>query len=57
MNGKFCDLYNEHVKNKICKKYNNIPTETYSKVIHGNVKKERIKTLTRHIKIFSTTYN
>lgn len=57
MNGKFCDLYNEHVKNKICKKNNNIPTETYSKVIHGNVKKERIKILTRHIKIFSTTYN
>lgn len=56
MNGKFSDLYNEHVKNKICKK-NNIPTETYSKVIHGNVKKERIKILTRHIKIFSTTYN
>lgn len=25
MNGKFCDLYNEHVKNKICKKKKKSP--------------------------------
>lgn len=38
----FCDLYNEHVKNKICKNIN-IPTEMYSKVMHRDVKKRKNK--------------